>query len=159
MKHLKRIGLTAALLMALVIGFGVAPASAGLLPGMPKCNHTDLVGSYTLNGGGFAELDLYWDATNHTNCVKLQHKGAAYDHAAPTSVYIFTCVTDTAGQDCVTLPSNPPYYGSDTGNYPIYAGYASVKAAGHCIYAVGYLTWAGKPYKVESAPGAKSSHC
>ena len=159
MKHLKRIGLTAALLVTLVAGLGSAPASASKLPGMPTCSATNLVGHYTAGGGGLAELDLYWDAAHRTNCVKMAHLGAAYGHAAHTNVQIFTCTTNTAGQTCYVLSENPPYYGSDDGNYEYYAGLASVTGSAHCIYAAGFLDWGGRTYKIETSSTGAGTHC
>ena len=161
MKHLKRIGLTAALLVTLVIGFGVAPASAELRSGMPTCtvSANNLVGHYTSGGGGFAELDLYWDATHHTNCVKMVHQGAAVAQFAQTEVYIWTCQGDTAGQVCNIISDNLPYYGYDFGRYKTFAGVASVSSAGHCIYATGLITWGGTTYAISTTTNGTGSHC
>jgi hypothetical protein len=160
--NLRRIGLAAALLVALVTGIGAVPASAaptGVLPGMPACSTNDLVGRFTAGGGGLAELDLYWDGTHKTNCVKMVHLGASYGHAAFTEVEIYTCQTDTAGQVCYVISEIPPYHGSDYGNYSSYAGPASVTGAGHCIYAAGFLTWNGTTYEIETDVNGKATHC
>ena len=161
MNLLRRIGLTSALLVVLVGGIGAVPASAGVLPGMPACSTSNLVGHYTSGGAGVAELDLYWDATHRTNCVKMVHLGAAVGHAASTKVEIWTCQTNTAGQDCDPINDlqKPPYYGSDSGSYTNYAGPASVTGAGHCIYATGTLVWAGVERIISTAPSGKASHC
>jgi hypothetical protein len=160
-KQLMRIGLTAAMLVALVAGIGAVPASAGVLPGMPTCSTSNLVGHYTSGGAGVAELDLYWDATHHTNCVKMVHVGAAYGHAAPTSVEIWACQGDVAGQPCnpINDSQQPPYYGSDSGSYTSYAGPASVTGAGHCIFAKGILVWGGTERIISTAPNGQTSHC
>lgn len=161
MKHLKRIGLTAAMLMALVIGFGVAPASAELRHGMPECtvSTNNLVGHFTKGGDGLAELDLYWDATHHTNCVKMVHQGVTVQQFAQTEVYIWTCQTNTAGHVCDFISDNLPYYGYDFGRYKTFAGVASVSAAGHCIYASGSITWGGHPHWITTTDGGTGSHC
>ena len=156
MKHLKRIGLTAALLVTLVAGFGVAPASAA--PPTNDCTGT-FVAHYTSGGGGFAELDLYWNATLKMNCAKMVHLGAAYHQPAYTSIDIWTCGTDVAGQPCGPISDNPPYHGENSGTFGIFAGPAWANGSGHCIYAVGLLTWGGHNYVIATAPNGTGSHC
>lgn len=166
MSYLKRLGLVAALLAGLATAIGAGPSFAAessvvgpqdLQP--PPCSTSGQPVATYPGADGFAELDIWWDAAHGSNCAEMVHRGAAYGHAAFTEVDLYTCATDTPGQFCSPLGQGTPYSASDQGGYSYYAGPVSVLAAGHCIYAVGYLNWGGGSYGIQTSTSDSGTSC
>ncbi|MFJ9522315.1 hypothetical protein ACIRPK_29175 [Kitasatospora sp. NPDC101801] len=105
--------------------------------------------SVSHNGSVIGELVIYYNSDNGgTNSACFYHRGASYGVSATTSVEIYRCLqrSGTGGGCTVDVSSR-----IDKGSYAYSAGPVGVTGtANHCVYAYGYVNWAGHEYSVSS---------
>ncbi|RAJ46218.1 hypothetical protein K353_00593 [Kitasatospora sp. SolWspMP-SS2h] len=101
------------------------------------------------DGSAIGELVIYYNSSNGgTNSACFYHRGASYGVAATTSVEIYRCLqkSGTGGGCTVDVSSRV-----DKGSYAYNAGPVGVTGtANYCVYAYGYVDWAGHEYSVSS---------
>lgn len=105
--------------------------------------------SVSHNGSAIGELVIYYNSSNGgTNSACFYHRGASYGVSATTSVEIYRCLQKSGtGGGCTVDASSR----IDKGSYAYNAGPVGVTGtADYCVYAYGYVNWAGHEYSVSS---------
>lgn len=111
-----------------------------------------------MNSGSttLAFLDIFFDSSTGNNCAMTVAAGSASGHASSIDVFLVRC-KETSPGPCTFdgTPKTDPNP-SDPGPFHFFAGPVLVNAPGHCIFAVGDLTFNGVTVH-GSLPGA--AHC
>ncbi|MFD5661369.1 hypothetical protein [Streptomyces hirsutus] len=111
------------------------------------------INSYSLYGDttvSYGTIYLYYDSSTGKNCAAMASTSAGgYGVKKPMTLHLRVCSqrSDTGG--CTVTDG-----AIDSGSYAYYAGPVSVKAAGHCIWILGTVTYNGK-----SAGASDIGHC
>lgn len=143
----RRTVLTLFAVLGLVIPFGfLTPTAAHAATLRCRTSQANVIDVYKAAGVP-AELKLYYDAANGTNCAKMVHVGPAWGIRVNTGVLLMTCVSHRSGSVCGWPP---PESGRDVDAYAYYAGPVVVPGRGRCVAVTGYIFWKGKHLGLQS---------
>jgi hypothetical protein len=150
-----------AAIVAVMLAAGDAQTSqAASLAPQTTSNHCQspgtLVESQAIKDAGkhvIGELDVYYNSATGYNCAYTQGLGQARGTSTVKKVRIYSCTATKPGNNC------GPHLSAmvDEGDYLYYAGPVGVNGKGHCIVAVGFISWKGQDYSVETNPFV--GHC
>jgi hypothetical protein len=154
---LRMLRLAAAALLVATATLGVVAAPASAATGNCPGSQIDRDVANVASGTPIVELRLYYDGSTGKNCVRVNHVGPSYGHAAYTSAILEICAETTPGPVCTY--TQRVVDAKDTFEY--YAGPVSAVGRNHCIHAYGALIWGGNTYWVNTinSTGTVASHC
>ncbi len=95
-------------------------------------------------GQKVGELALYYNSANGNNCAVFSHAGPTWGQTLYTMVEVYVCkpMGGAYPTNCAIWQWSP-WWSKDAGYYAYRAGPVHVYGQGHCVQAMGYITYRG----------------